>query len=62
MTKLSSVQFAMWEMRVYLDTHNGNEEAHRLYKNTLPNSTRSKQNLKRSTARLLLVKTTVTNG
>lgn len=32
MTKLSAVQFAMWEMRVYLDTHNGSEEAHRLYR------------------------------
>lgn len=30
--KLSAVQFGMWEMRVYLDTHKGNEEAQRLYK------------------------------
>lgn len=30
--KLSAVQFAMWEMRIYLDTHPGNEEAQRLYK------------------------------
>ena len=29
--KLSAAQVAMWEMRVYLDTHNGSEEAHRLY-------------------------------
>lgn len=30
--KLSAAQFAMWEMRIYLDTHPGNEEAQRLYK------------------------------
>ena len=29
--RLSAVQFAMWEMRVYLDTHNGCPEAHKLY-------------------------------
>ena len=62
MTKLSAVQFAMWEMRVYLDTHNGNEEAHRLYKKYTAEFNALKADLKRSTARLLLVKTTVTNG
>ncbi len=30
--RLSSVQFAMWEMRVYLDTHLDNKEAQKLYK------------------------------
>ena len=29
--KLSSIQFAMWEMRVYLDTHLDNTEAQKLY-------------------------------
>lgn len=29
--RLSSAQFAMWEMRVYLDTHQGNKEATALY-------------------------------
>lgn len=29
--RLSSVQFAMWEMRVYLDTHLDNKEAQKLY-------------------------------
>lgn len=30
--RLSSAQFAMWEMRVYLDTHKNNEDALKLYK------------------------------
>ncbi|MCC8016121.1 MAG: spore coat protein CotJB [Clostridiales bacterium] len=30
--KLSSAQFAMWEMRIYLDTHENNKEAMKLYK------------------------------
>lgn len=30
--KLSAAQFAMWEMRIYLDTHEGNEEARKMYK------------------------------
>ncbi len=29
--RLSSAQFGMWEMRVYLDTHPGNKEAAALY-------------------------------
>ncbi len=29
--RLSSIQFAMWEMRVYLDTHLDNKEAQKLY-------------------------------
>lgn len=29
--KLSAAQFAMWEMRVYLDTHLDNAEAQKLY-------------------------------
>lgn len=29
--RLSSIQFAMWEMRMYLDTHLENTEAQKLY-------------------------------
>ncbi len=29
--RLSSIQFAMWEMRMYLDTHLENIEAQKLY-------------------------------
>lgn len=29
--KLSAIQFAMWEMRVYLDTHLDNKDAQNLY-------------------------------
>lgn len=29
--RLSAAQFAMWEMRVYLDTHLDNKEAQKLY-------------------------------
>ncbi len=29
--RLSAIQFAMWEMRVYLDTHLDNKDAQNLY-------------------------------
>ena len=33
--RVSAAQFAMWEMRVYMDTHTDNEEATKLYKKYL---------------------------
>ena len=33
--RVSAAQFAMWEMRVYMDTHLDNEEARKLYQKYL---------------------------
>lgn len=52
--RLSAIQFAMWEMRVYLDTHLDNMEAQKLYNKYLLQFENMKEDFERQFGPLTL--------